>query len=100
MSLRGKSSEVYHKQVYIDSPRRIRYAAPPLGDLRWRAPQAPAKNRTTTIPATTDPPICPQTGASSQTPLAYGFGSGPGDEDCLFLNVFAPVNANKLPVFL
>ncbi|RYN63270.1 hypothetical protein AA0118_g4934 [Alternaria tenuissima] len=77
----------------------IRYAAPPLGKLRFAAPQAPTPNRTTTL-ALSDPPFCPQTGASSETPSEYGFTSAIGDEDCLFLNVYAPANAKKLPVFL
>jgi carboxylesterase type B len=45
------------------------------------------------------PPACPQTGASSQTPAAYGFVSALGNEDCLFMNVYAPANAKNLPVF-
>ncbi|CAI6329304.1 unnamed protein product [Periconia digitata] len=77
----------------------IRYAAPPLGNLRFAAPHSPATNRTGIQLATSDPPICPQTGASKETPEEYGFLSGPGDEDCLFLNVFAPANASSLPVF-
>ncbi|KAL1607553.1 hypothetical protein SLS59_002521 [Nothophoma quercina] len=77
----------------------IRYAAPPVGKLRFAAPQAPAKNRTSTIAATSNPPFCPQTGASSETPAAYGFTSALGNEDCLFLNVYAPANAKNLPVF-
>ncbi|KAF7679404.1 hypothetical protein GT037_003152 [Alternaria burnsii] len=77
----------------------IRYAAPPLGKLRFAAPQAPTPNRTTTL-ALSDPPFCPQTGASSETPAEYGFTSAIGDEDCLFLNVYAPANAKNLPVFL
>lgn len=77
----------------------IRYAAPPVGKLRFAAPQAPATNRTSTILATSNPPFCPQTGASSETPAAYGFTSALGNEDCLFLNVYAPVNAKDLPVF-
>lgn len=88
----------------LETPRtncfyRIRYAAPPLGKLRFAAPQAPTPNRTTTL-ALSDPPFCPQTGASSETPSEYGFTSAIGDEDCLFLNVYAPANAKKLPVFL
>ncbi|KAF2179018.1 alpha/beta-hydrolase [Zopfia rhizophila CBS 207.26] len=77
----------------------IRYAAAPIGNLRWQAPQEPKTNRNATVPATSDPPNCPQTGASSKTPPVYGFVSGPGDEDCLFLNVYAPANAQNLPVF-
>lgn len=77
----------------------IRYAAPPIGKLRFAAPQAPARNRTSVIAATSNPPICPQTGASSETPAAYGFTSALGNEDCLFLNVYAPADAKDLPVF-
>ena len=77
----------------------IRYAAPPLGNLRFAAPQPPLANRSTVQAATGDPPICPQTGASKETPGEYGFGSRPGNEDCLFLNVYAPANASGLPVF-
>ncbi|KAH7117727.1 Alpha/Beta hydrolase protein [Dendryphion nanum] len=84
----------------VNSFKGIRYAAPPLGDLRWAAPTAPATNRTSPIAATSYPPRCPQTGASSETPREYGFISGPGDEDCLFLNVFAPAKAKNLPVFV
>ncbi|KAF2688793.1 alpha/beta-hydrolase [Lentithecium fluviatile CBS 122367] len=76
----------------------IRYAAPPLGKLRFAAPQAPATNKTTQL-ATSDPPVCPQTGAGAATPTAYGFTSALGNEDCLFLNVYAPSKAKNLPVF-
>ena len=65
----------------------IRYGAPPVGDLRWRAPVAP--DRWTEIAdATAFGPVCPQ--PKSPIPL------GPGtrvDEDCLFLNVWAPSGA-------
>ncbi|KAF1926615.1 alpha/beta-hydrolase [Didymella exigua CBS 183.55] len=83
----------------INAFKGIRYAAPPFGKLRFAAPQAPATNRTSTIAATSNPPFCPQTGASSETPAAYGFTSALGNEDCLFLNVYAPANAKNLPVF-
>ncbi|KAF9701533.1 hypothetical protein EKO04_000114 [Ascochyta lentis] len=83
----------------INAFKGIRYAAPPVGKLRFAAPQTPAKNRTSILAATSDPPFCPQTGASSKTPAAYGFTSALGNEDCLFLNVYAPANAKNLPVF-
>lgn len=50
-------------------------------------------------PAIDQPPLCPQTGAYG-TPAVYGFNSGPGDEDCLYLNVYAAPNASGLPVLL
>ncbi|KAF2854997.1 alpha/beta-hydrolase [Plenodomus tracheiphilus IPT5] len=88
----------YDANNSINVFKGIRYAAPPVGKLRFAAPQTPAKNRTTSA-ALTDPPVCPQTGASSETPAAYGFTSALGNEDCLFLNVYAPANAKNLPVF-
>jgi hypothetical protein len=88
-----------HDLLILIHQSRIRYAAPPLGKLRFAAPQAPAKNKTSTITADKYPPICPQTGGSIEVPAAYGFTSALGDEDCLFLNVFAPANAKNLPIF-
>jgi hypothetical protein len=79
--------------------RSIRYASPPVGQLRWQPPRPPAKNNGRIIPAVDQPPVCPQSGAAG-TPAIYGFNSGPGDEDCLFLNVYAPSGASDLPVFV
>ncbi|KAH8680007.1 carboxylesterase type B [Tricladium varicosporioides] len=76
----------------------IRYAAPPLGALRWQAPQSPALNRSSVIDASDFGPICPN------SPLSLGaFGSVgaiPGDEDCLNLNVYAPSTGSGLPVLV
>jgi hypothetical protein len=62
----------------------IPYAAPPVGALRWRTPQAPA--RWAGVRKALD------FGASCmQSPGgAYNVGSGAPSEDCLFLNVYAP----------
>lgn len=70
---------------------RIRYAAPPTGNLRWQAPQPPVSNRTGVIAANAFAAFCPQ---SPDAPN----GPGPvyGNEDCLFLNVYAPANASSL----
>lgn len=51
------------------------------------------------ISAIDQPPMCPQSGAAG-TPPSYGFNSGPGDEDCLFLNVYAAAGASDLPVLV
>jgi para-nitrobenzyl esterase len=59
----------------------IRYAAPPRGDLRWRPPEPPERP-SGTVDATHFGGHCAQ--PSSQ------FGNATLDEDCLFLNVFAP----------
>ncbi|KAF2280548.1 alpha/beta-hydrolase [Westerdykella ornata] len=74
----------------------IRFAAPPTGNLRWKAPQPPATNRTV-VSATSFGPNCPQAYPSSPNPPFV-----PGDEDCLFLNVYAPptLKSQKLPVLV
>ena len=84
----------------IPSHHSIRYAQPPIGNLRWQRPQPPLATSSNEItPAVDQPPLCPQTGAYG-TPSIYGFNSAPGDEDCLYLNVYAAPNASDLPVFL
>lgn len=72
-----------------------------MGDLRWQAPQPvqPGDDDNGVIPAVEAPPFCPQSGAFG-TPAVYGFNSGPGDEDCLYLNVYAGRNATDLPVLV
>ncbi|KAI0388539.1 carboxylesterase family protein [Xylariaceae sp. FL0594] len=89
-------------QGFYDSARDqnvfngIRYAAPPVGHLRWRMPQPPAVNRTAVFPATDYAPQCPQSGSAPGTPKPQPT----GDEDCLFLNVIAPAKAKNLPVLV
>lgn len=88
----------YDSEFGLNVFKGIRYAAPPIGKLRWQAPQSPAPSENNTITqAVVQAPLCPQSGAA-QTPAIYGFNSGPGDEDCLFLNVYAPPHAKNLPV--
>lgn len=72
----------------------MRYAAAPVGDLRWRAPVAPPTS-TTPQSAKAFGPIC--LGISVMFPVSYE------DEDCLYANVWAPQDANttsNLPVWL
>ncbi len=59
----------------------IPYAAPPVGDLRWRPPQAPAR-WSRPLAATSFANHC------AQTASPFGFQSS--TEDCLYLNVFTP----------
>ncbi|KAG5769256.1 hypothetical protein H9Q72_003449 [Fusarium xylarioides] len=74
----------------------MRYAAPPLGDLRFMPPQDPVRSRQTKN-ANKFRLKC-----VSQSAKARFIGKSQS-EDCLFLNVFAPSNASKhakLPVFV
>ncbi|RYO89775.1 hypothetical protein DL766_002638 [Monosporascus sp. MC13-8B] len=79
----------------------IRYAQPPVQDLRWREPvpwqPLPTYNRTL-VNATVPGPACIQTDPTQEGPP-------PGiyeDEDCLLLNIQTPVNpvSDSLPVLV
>jgi para-nitrobenzyl esterase len=59
----------------------IPYAAPPVGDLRWRPPAPPAPHGL--IDATQFANTCPQV-----TELGAFAGPSSTNEDCLYLNVF------------
>ena len=74
--------------------RGIPYAAPPVGELRWKPPQSPA--------AWTGIRECTVTG--TQAPQAPGLLPAPvaTGEDCLWLNVLTPAKqtTDKLPVMV
>ena len=67
--------------------RGIPYAAPPVGNLRWKPPARPAV-RNAVRDATTFANHCPQ--------VAGPFGQGSLTEDCLYLNVYTPRNGGDL----
>ncbi|MEO8097919.1 MAG: carboxylesterase family protein [Acidobacteriota bacterium] len=107
--------------VYLGVP----FAAPPVGDLRWRAPQ-PAAEWTGVKTANAFAPACTGGGSPSgirtqaaakgkapaPAPLPAqakakakqggGFPGGGGSEDCLYLNVWTPAKAanERLPVMV
>src|SRR3569623_2999436 len=75
--------------------RGVPFAAPPLSDLRWRAPQ-PAAKWTGVRSAESFAPQCVQ-----------NVGNGPDkppvmSEDCLYLNVWTPVKSahDRIPVLV
>lgn len=73
----------------------LRYAAPPTGDLRWQPPQPAARHRGV-LDASAYAPHCPQNASP------YGSATNTS-EDCLFLNVFTPEQADPhrpLPVMV
>jgi para-nitrobenzyl esterase len=71
----------------------IPYAAPPVGDLRWAAPQDPVPWKSNRL-AYSYSSKCPQASLANKS-IRFG------DEDCLYLNVFRPQNITKpLPVMV
>ncbi|KAI5361710.1 putative carboxylesterase, type B, carboxylesterase type B, carboxylesterase type B, active [Septoria linicola] len=85
----------YNATIDHNVGQGIRYAAPPTGDNRWRAPQSPTSSDSIVLKADTLPERCPQT-PNAPIPTDYDYA---GSEDCLFLSVYAPSNANNLPVW-
>lgn len=71
----------------------IPYATPPVGKLRWKAPQ-PIKPWEGILKTTEYAPLCSQKGVLS--------GSFMGQEDCLYINVWAPEKKSNeaLPVVI
>jgi para-nitrobenzyl esterase len=96
----------------------IPYAAPPIGDLRWRAPQPPEPWRGTKKCTSYGPGCYQRAGTMEEffSVLIEGMGLGRArtkglsaatkmlrtkqNEDCLTLNVHAPAAAEGLPVMV
>jgi para-nitrobenzyl esterase len=76
--------------------KAIPFAAPPVGDLRWRAP-APAAPWTGVRPAQAFAPACMQRSVAHPE---FGYPALSVSEDCLYLNVWAPAKAQRLPVMV
>jgi para-nitrobenzyl esterase len=80
----------------VEVYRGIPYAAPPVGDLRWREPQAVPPSQAV-LQATAFRPICEQVG----DPWPPGAPPEPMSEDCLYLNIWAPAQRTApLPVMV
>ena len=76
----------------------IPFAAPPVGDLRWKPPQ-PVHPWPGVRHAIGFAPVCPQSQALS---TIFGVPPFPMSEDCLYLNVWSPAKSpnEKLPVMV
>jgi para-nitrobenzyl esterase len=75
----------------------IPYAAPPVGDARWKAPM-PASKWEGTLEARDFGPACLQPVRTSGS--IYAEDMGAMSEDCLSLNIWAPKGAKKAGVFV
>jgi len=73
----------------------VPFAAPPLRELRWQPPQA-VKPWPGTYHADRTAPQCLQPLRSPRQ--NHYFGNEATSEDCLYLNIWAPKGARKLPV--
>jgi len=71
----------------------VPYAKPPIGELRWKAPQKlDGWKGTRQAVAWSD--------QAAQNPALQRFGEGGMSEDSLYLNITAPKDAKKLPVMV
>jgi para-nitrobenzyl esterase len=77
--------------------KNIPYALPPVGPLRWRAP-LPMPPWQGVREATSFGPACHQ--PASDSPSIYAWKAQSMSEDCLSLNIWAPVKASHAPVFV
>jgi para-nitrobenzyl esterase len=91
-SVHGKTINDGKVKAFLGLP----YAAPPVGDLRWKAPEPPAKWK-----GERDASRYGAHCAQNHVFEDMIFQDGADSEDCLFLNVYAPADAtdkSKLPV--
>jgi len=84
-----------HSEPELDACawKGIPYAAPPVDDLRWKAPQPPLKHHDT-LDAFEFGPGC------MQNESFFSGGKSPGgvSEDCLTLNIWSPMKSGRFPV--
>ncbi len=73
----------------------VPFAAAPVRDLRWKAPQ-PAVHWDGVYHADRAAPMCLQSGRGRT--MNHYFGTEATSEDCLYLNVWAPPSGQQLPV--
>ncbi|KAL8666304.1 MAG: hypothetical protein Q9202_001573 [Teloschistes flavicans] len=96
-------SEPYNDDGGIDIFKNVRFGKAPIGDLRFARSEFPdAIEDKTQIQNSSFGPSCIQANVKADTPSPPP--GGAEDEDCLFLDIYAPVDAlsgdweDKLPV--
>lgn len=82
--------------------RSVPYAKPPVGELRWKAPQPPEPWEGV-LKATEYKARCMELPMVQRPPYSTDFYDDPGydrpmSEDCLYLHIWAPKTGEKLPV--
>lgn len=82
----------------IEIFKGIPYALPPVGALRWKPPQ-PMPRWSGVRTAADFGPICVQPQAEPTPANIYSSAPVPMSEDCLTLNIWAPVGVHNAPVF-
>jgi para-nitrobenzyl esterase len=98
----GLLSGVSGRDASITVFKGVPYAAPPVGELRWRAPKPPAAWQSVRN-ADKFSAACMQTIANERKPWTYEFMAHDAiSEDCLYLNIWTPAKSagDKLPVFV
>ncbi|KAJ8716844.1 hypothetical protein PYW07_003471 [Mythimna separata] len=88
--LKGRKQETITKDSTYYSFENVPFAKPPIGSLRFKAPEKPEKWEGTRD-ATAQGPMCPQYNPISD---ALNLGS----EDCLTCNIYTPDTSKELPV--
>jgi para-nitrobenzyl esterase len=98
----GLVAGVPGKRAGITAFRGVPFAAAPVGNRRWQAPQ-PLDPWTGVKKAEAFGPSCIQTVVQERKPWTYEFMThGEVSEDCLFVNIWTPAKsaAEKKPVFV
>jgi len=98
----GLVSGIASPDSLVKSYKGIPYAAPPVGDLRWRPPQPPASWDSVRA-SDRFPASCIQNKAGSRPPWTEEFMvQNEISEDCLYLNVWTPASRaeSRLPVLV